>query len=100
MIQTRSRMNLVQLWALLAGNRHVNNSTNDKALSGQVVSFAAEDSTKVWDLDAVSMGVFNKALENIAFLRAQSGGSMSRFELCCRFHRCLYRKYACRSRSD
>ena len=24
------------------------------------------------------MGVFNKALENIAFLRAQSGGSMSR----------------------
>ena len=31
-----------------------------------------------WDLDAVSMGVFNKALENIAFLRAQSGGSMSR----------------------
>jgi len=63
---------------LTAGDRHVNNTTNDKALEGQVVSFAAEDSTTVWDLDAVSMGVFNKALENIAFLRAQSGGSMSR----------------------
>jgi flagellin len=63
---------------LTAGDRHVNNTTNDKALEDQVVSFAAEDSTMVWDLDAVSMGVFNKALENIAFLRAQSGGSMSR----------------------
>ena len=51
---------------------------NKKAASGEIVSFAAEDSTTVWDLDAVSMGVFNKALENIAFLRAQSGGSMSR----------------------
>ena len=49
-----------------------------KALDTEIVSFAAEDSTMVWDLDAVSMGVFNKALENIAFLRAQSGGSMSR----------------------
>ena len=58
--------------------KHVNNATTDKAASGQVVSFAASISSKVWDLDAVSMGVFNKALENIAFLRAQSGGSMSR----------------------
>ena len=48
-----------------------------KAANGEIVSFAAEDSIQVWDLDAVSMGVFNKALENIAFLRAQSGGSMS-----------------------
>ena len=58
--------------------KHINNTTTDKAASGQVVSFAASISSKVWDLDAVSMGVFNKALENIAFLRAQSGGSMSR----------------------
>jgi flagellin len=29
-------------------------------------------------LDKVSVGVFNKALENIAGLRAQNGGSMSR----------------------
>ena len=31
-----------------------------------------------FDLDAVSMGVFEKALENVAFLRAQNGGGMSR----------------------
>ena len=29
-------------------------------------------------LDAVSVGVFSKALENIASLRAQNGGTMSR----------------------
>jgi flagellin len=29
-------------------------------------------------LDKVSVGVFNKALENIASLRAQNGGTMSR----------------------
>ena len=44
----------------------------------EFVSFAAADSTQVWDLNAVSMGVFEKALENIAFLRAEAGGSMSR----------------------
>ena len=60
------------------GQRHVNNSTNDKAIAGQIISFAAEDSTQVWDLDAVSMGFFQKALENISFLRAQVGGQMSR----------------------
>jgi len=41
-------------------------------------SFAAKESTEVWDLDEVSMGVFQKALENISFLRAQVGGQMSR----------------------
>ena len=30
------------------------------------------------DLDAVSVAVFTKALENIASLRAQNGGTMSR----------------------
>jgi flagellin len=42
------------------------------------ISFAAEDSTVVWNLDAVSMAIFEKALENIAYLRAEGGGSMSR----------------------
>jgi len=53
---------------------------NVKALTNgsEFVSFAAETAADVWDLDAVSMGVFEKALENIAFLRAQAGGSMSR----------------------
>ena len=46
--------------------------------TADVFSFAAMDSTEAWDLDEVSMGVFQKALENISFLRAQVGGQMSR----------------------
>jgi flagellin len=48
------------------------------ATSTQVLSFAAENTASTWDLDAVSMGVFQQALENISFLRAQVGGQMSR----------------------
>jgi flagellin-like hook-associated protein FlgL len=48
------------------------------ATAGQVISFAAEDTNNTWDLDAVSMGAFQQALENISFLRAQVGGQMSR----------------------
>jgi flagellin len=55
-----------------------NAGTNDKAIAGQIISFAAEDSTMTFNLDAVSMGFFQQALENISFLRAQVGGSMSR----------------------
>ena len=36
-------------------------STTGTAASGNIVSFAAADSADVWDLDAVSMGVFQKA---------------------------------------
>ena len=42
------------------------------------VALASEDSTGVIDFWQVSMKVFEQALSNIAFLRAQSGGSMSR----------------------
>ena len=55
-----------------------NSGTNDKAIAGQIISFASEDSANVWDLDAVSMGFFQQALENISFLRARVGGQMSR----------------------
>jgi flagellin-like hook-associated protein FlgL len=55
-----------------------NSGTNDKAIAGQIISFASEDSANVWDLDAVSIGFFQQALENIAFLRARVGGQMSR----------------------
>ena len=48
------------------------------ATGTQVISFAAEDTNNTWDLDTVSMGVFQQALENISFLRAQVGGGMSR----------------------
>ena len=60
----------------VANTRH----TGTGAVAGTAVkiSFAASISTEVWNLDAVSMGVFEKALENIAYLRAEGGGSMSR----------------------
>jgi len=53
-------------------------AAGSKATAGQVVSFAAEESADAWNLDAVSMGFFQQALENISFLRAQVGGQMSR----------------------
>ena len=54
-------------------------SDRNTAASGvDVYSFAAMNSTEVWDLDAVSMGVFQQALENVAYLRAHVGGQISR----------------------
>jgi flagellin len=53
-------------------------AAGSKASSSDVISFAASISSAGWNLDAVSMGVFQKALENISFLRAQVGGGMSR----------------------
>jgi len=42
------------------------------------VTFASADTTTVLGLAQISMGVFEQALSNVAFLRAQGGGSMSR----------------------
>ena len=64
---------------ITAGDRYTNSSAGiDKPNTGQFISFASEDSANVWDLDAVSMGFFQQALENISFLRARVGGQMSR----------------------
>jgi len=46
--------------------------------TGNIVAFAAETLSDTFALDTVSAGVFEKALENVAYLRAQAGGSMSR----------------------
>ena len=46
--------------------------------TGGTFSFAASTSTDAMTLDKVSSAVFEQALSNIAFLRAQVGGSMSR----------------------
>jgi flagellin len=46
--------------------------------AGEVVTFASEDTTTALALAQVTMGVFEQALSNIAFLRAQNGGGMSR----------------------
>ena len=46
--------------------------------TGNVRSFAAADNSEAIDLSAISVGVFTQALENIATLRADNGGTMSR----------------------
>ena len=53
-------------------------AAGSKAGTSDIISFAASISGATWNLDAVSMGVFQQALENISFLRAQVGGGMSR----------------------
>jgi flagellin len=65
-----------------AGDAVFSNKTivaaGSKAADTNIISFAAEDSANTWNLDAVSIGFFQQALENIAFLRARVGGQMSR----------------------
>ena len=46
--------------------------------TSSIFSFAAATSANAFNLNALSMAVFEQALSNIAFLRAQNGGSMSR----------------------
>ena len=53
-------------------------TAGNQAGASDIISFAASISGATWNLDAVSMGVFQQALENISFLRAQVGGGMSR----------------------
>ena len=46
--------------------------------AGDEVAFASSDTTTTLALSQVTMGVFEQALSNVAFLRAQNGGGMSR----------------------
>ena len=46
--------------------------------TGDVRSFAAADNSEAINLSDISVGVFTQALENIATLRADNGGTMSR----------------------
>ena len=48
------------------------------ANAAHTVAFASEDTTTVLGLGQVSMGVLEQALSNVAYLRAQNGGGMSR----------------------
>ncbi|MEC7164207.1 MAG: flagellin, partial [SAR324 cluster bacterium] len=54
------------------------NKYSSSNTTGTVFSFAAASLGTSFTLDSVSVGVFSKALENIASLRAQNGGTMSR----------------------
>ena len=67
------------LSALTLDSSTLNASVYSSAASKSAVyTFAAADLASTIDLDAVSVAVFTKALENIASLRAQNGGTMSR----------------------
>jgi len=49
-------------------------------VAGNVRSFAAADVGSAISLGAVSVGVYSQALQNIATLRAENGGSVSRLQ--------------------
>ena len=68
------------LSALTIDQTSVDTSMNysDRIGNNDVFSFAVSILSDTFTLDAVSSGVFEKALENVAYLRAQAGGSMSR----------------------
>jgi len=55
-----------------------NDTDKDSMVASTVVTFASESTSDTLDLDKISVGVITKVLENIAYLRAQSGGSQSR----------------------
>jgi len=54
------------------------NNAAHTVTTAAAISFASEDTSTVLSFDQVSMKVFEQALSNIAFLRAQAGGGMSR----------------------
>lgn len=55
----------------------MNANVTTQSTSGNV-TFAADEVANALSVDAVSVGVITKVLENIAYLRAQNGGGMSR----------------------
>jgi flagellin len=59
-----------------ANGKHT--GTGAIAATSSIFSFAAASSSDAFNLSAVSSAVFEQALSNVAFLRAQVGGTMSR----------------------
>ena len=58
----------VAAWSTVVANQGAN----------KMITFAADEIANTIDLDDISVGVITQALENISYLRAQSGGSQSR----------------------
>lgn len=55
-----------------------NDATTANAVNNEYLTLAVTDTSKALDLSQVSAGVFEKAIENVVYLRAQSGGGMTR----------------------
>ena len=66
------------LSALTIDSSTLQSSIHSNAGTGNVITFAADSSSAAINLSDVSVGVFTQALQNIATLRADNGGSMSR----------------------
>lgn len=64
--------------ALTTAQAFISRDNTQAAGTGGAFSFAASISTDAMTLDKVSSAVFEQALANVAFLRAQVGGTMSR----------------------
>ena len=62
----------------LQASVYSNTNTSNGVNAAAVYTFASETVEQTMDLDQISVGVFAKALENIASLRAENGGTMSR----------------------
>ena len=78
---TGAKVSISKAMLLSALTIHDSNHTSsffNSADQTTVFSFAATDLSGTMGLGDVSVGVFNKALENIAALRARNGGTMSR----------------------
>jgi flagellin-like hook-associated protein FlgL len=58
---------------------NANNDAGTRATSGYY-TFASTTYSGAMDLQEISVGVFTKALENLATLRADNGGTMSRLQ--------------------
>jgi flagellin len=55
-----------------------NDTTPANTVNSEYLTLAVTDTSKALDLSQVSAGVFEKAIENVVYLRAQSGGGMTR----------------------
>ena len=64
--------------AVSIGQAYFKTQSNSAFSAGDVMTFAAKDSSKTIDITKISVGVFTQALENVATLRADNGASMSR----------------------
>ena len=64
----------------LQSDSHSNASNAGVAGSNGTFTFAASTSSGTMTLDKVSVGVYTQALQNIATLRAENGGSVSRLQ--------------------
>ena len=53
---------------------------NENTTSNDIWSFASDSYDNAFNLEDISVGVFTQALENIATLRADNGGTMSRLQ--------------------